>query len=143
MPDHKSSRHAAHRRPVEALRVHTLRLSVSTAELETIRTRATRSGQRLGPHLRSCALLGSADSAALIDALTRLRGEMRGALGNLNQASHRANLLIAAAQAGGTGLDLRGLIDEQRQILSLEREIRSWMEETRETLARIEGRTEK
>lgn len=140
MPDHKSSRHAAHRRPPELLRVHTLRLSVSTAELAQIRARAARAGVRIGPHLRVCALLGSAESAALIDALTRLRGEMRGALGNLNQASHRANLLIAAAQAGGTGLDLPALEAEQREILALEREIRTWMNETRAMLARIEGR---
>jgi hypothetical protein len=110
MPDHKSSRHAVHRRPPEALRTHTLRLAVTTRELDTIRERAARAGQRLGPHLRSCALIGSADSASLIDALVRQRAEMRGALGNLNQASHRANLLIAAARDGAAGLDLAGLL---------------------------------
>lgn len=139
MPDHKSSRHAVHRRPPEALRTHTLRLAVTTRELDTIRERAARAGQRLGPHLRSCALIGSADSASLIDALVRQRAEMRGALGNLNQASHRANLLIAAARDGAAGLDLAGLLEEQREILALERAIRDWMAETRETLARIGG----
>jgi hypothetical protein len=142
MPNHSPSRHPVRRRPACALRVHTIRLSVSDRELDAIRARAARSRQRLGPHLRTCALLGSAESAQLIDELTRLRGEMRGALGNLNQASHRANLLIAAAKAGAAGLDLAGLLEEQRQILALESEIRRWMEETRAALARIEGRTQ-
>lgn len=142
MPNHSPSRHPVRRRPACALRTHTIRLSVSDRELETLRVRAARSGQRLGPHLRSCALIGSAESASIIDALTRLRGEMRGALGNLNQASHRANLLIAAAKAGAAGLDLPALEQEQRQILALEREIRCWMDETRAALARIEGRTQ-
>ena len=141
-PHHNPDRHSIHRRPAEALRTHTLRLSVTDSELETIRARAGRAGLRLGPHLRSCALLGSAESAELIDALARLRGEMRGALGNLNQASHRANLLIAATRAGAAGLDLAALLDEQRQILALEKEIRDWMDETRSMLARLEGRTQ-
>jgi hypothetical protein len=115
-------------------------LAVTTRELDTIRERAARAGQRLGPHLRFCALIGSAESAQLIDALTRQRAEMRGALGNLNQASHRANVLIAAARGGATGLDLAELEKEQREILALEHAIRDWMAETRETLARIEGR---
>jgi len=140
MPDHRPTRHSSHRRPPAALRTHTIRLSVTSAELDTIRTRANRAGQRLGPHLRSCALIGSAESARLIDALVRQRAEMRGALSNLNQASHRANLLIAAARGGAAGLDLVALEAEQREILALESAIRRWMDETRETLARIEGR---
>jgi hypothetical protein len=113
---------------------------VSGPELERIRARAAAAGVRLGPHLRACALIGSAESVDVIDGLRRTLAHARGALANLNQAGHRGNLLIAAAQAGGTGLDLRGLLDEQRQILALEREIRAWMEETRATLSRIEGR---
>ncbi len=139
MPDHSPSRHRAHRRPESALRTHTIRLSVTSTELDTIRTRAARSGQRLGPHLRSCALVGSAESAQLIDALVRMRGEMRGALANLNQAAHHANLLIAAARSGAVGLDLVALEQEQRAILDLERALRDWMDETRATLARITG----
>lgn len=143
MPDHSASRHSVHRRPAEALRTHTLRLSVTASELDAIRNRAARAGLRLGPHLRSCALIGSAKSAELIGTLACLRGEMRGALGNLNQASHRANLLIAAAREGAAGLDLAALLDEQRQILALEKEIRDWMDETRSVLTRIEGRAGK
>ena len=142
MPDHNPSRHSAHRRPTEALRAHTIRLSVTSAELDWIRARAAAAGVRLGPHLRACALIGSAESVDVIDGLRRTLAHARGALGNLNQASHRANLLIAQAKAGAAGLDLAGLLDEQRQILALEREIRAWMDETRETLARIEGRAE-
>lgn len=140
MPDHRPTRHRAHRRPPEALRTHTLRLAVTTRELETIRTRAARVGQRLGPHLRSCALIGSAESAQLIDALARLLAEARGALANLNQSSHRANVLIAAARGGAAGLDVQALEQEQRQILALEAEIRRWLSETRAMLDRIEGR---
>jgi len=140
MPDHRPTRHRAHRRPPAALRTHTIRLSVTAGELETIRTRAARAGQRLGPHLRSCTLIGSAESARLIDALVRQLAEMRGVCANLNQSSHRANLLIAAARGGAAGLDLAELEKEQREILALERAIRRWMDETRETLARIEGR---
>ena len=140
MPDHRNNRHAVHRRPESALRVHTIRLSVSDRELDMIRTRAARSGLRLGPHLRSCALLGSAESAALIDALVRQLAEMRGALSNLNQASHRANLLIAAARGGAANLDLQALEREQREILALEDAIRRWMDETRATLGEITGR---
>lgn len=140
MPDHSSSRHTVHRRPECALRVHTIRLSVTGRELEAIRARAARSGQRLGPHLRSCALLGSAESAALIDALVRQLAEMRGALSNLNQASHRANLLIAAARGGAANLDLHALEQEQREILAFEEAIRRWMAETRATLGDITGR---
>lgn len=140
MPDHRPTRHHVHRRPPDALRVHTIRLSVTGRELDTIRTRAARSGQRLGPHLRSCALLGSAESAALIDALVRQLAEMRGALSNVNQASHRANLLIAAARGGAANLDLQALEREQREILALEEAIRRWMDETRATLGEITGR---
>ncbi len=142
MPDHRNNRHAVHRRPESALRVHTIRLSVSDRELDRISARAARSGQRLGPHLRSCALLGSAESQQIIDALTRILAQARGALGNLNQASHRSNVLIAAARDGAAGLDLTGLLQEQREILALEEAIRRWMDETRETLARIEGRAQ-
>jgi len=140
MPDHRPTRHRAHRRTPDALRTHTIRLSVTSAELDTIRTRAARAGQRLGPHLRSCALIGSAESARLIDALVRQLAEMRGVCANLNQAGHRANLLIAAARGGAAGLDLVALEAEQRQILALERAIRDWMAETRAMLDRIEGR---
>jgi hypothetical protein len=143
MPNHSPTRHPVHRRPADALRVHTIRLSVSGPELDQIRARASRAGQRLGPHLRACALIGSAESTQIIDALVRLRGEMRGALGNLNQASHRANLLIAAARDGAGGLDLAGLAQEQREILALEVKLRDWMDESRALLARIEGRAEK
>ncbi len=119
-------------------RRHRLRVAVSEAELVAIRRRA--GAQRLSRYLRSCALLGSAESAALIDALRALRAEMRGALANLNQSAHHANLLIAAARSGAAGLDLVALEHDNREILALEAEIRRWLNETRETLARITGR---
>ena len=73
-------------------------------------------------------------------ALARLLAEARGALANLNQSSHRANVLIAAARGGAAGLDVQALEQEQRQILALEAEIRRWLSETRAMLDRIEGR---
>lgn len=140
MPDHRPIRHHVHRRPPDALRVHTIRIAVTGRELEQLRTRAARAGQRLGPHLRSCALLGSAESQQIIDALTRTLAQARGALANLNQAGHRANVLIAQARSGAAGLDLTGLLKEQCEILALERAIRDWLDDTRATLDRIEGR---
>lgn len=124
--------------PPDRRRRWRVRVALRDDEREQIERRAALAGQRLGPHLRSCALIGSASAATLIDALVRTLAQARGVVGNLNQTSHRANLLIA--QAKEAGLDLAGLQAEQRSILALEREVRDWMQETRAILARFEGR---
>ena len=140
MPDHSSTRHASHRRPIEALRVHTVRLSVSAAELDQIRARAARSGLRLGPYLRRAAVLGSAETDAVIVNLSRLLLELRGLAGNFNQHSHRGNLLIAEARGGGRPIDLPALEVEQAAMAQLGGAINSTLARVRETLGQITGR---
>lgn len=143
MPDHSSTRHERHRRPPEALRVHTLRLSVSAAELAQIRARAARAGLRAGPYLRRAALLGSAETDALIVTLGRLLLELRGLAGNFNQHSHRGNLLIAEARGGGRPLDLPGLAAEQAAMAALAGSIAATATAVRGALGEITGRVQK
>ena len=143
MPDHKSSRHAAHRQPPEALRVHTLRLSVSDIELAQIRARATRSGLRTGPYLRRAAVLGSSDTDALIVILSRLLLELRGLAGNFNQHSHRGNLLIAEARGGGRPIELPALEAQQAAMAALAVGIDATAAAVRAAADQITGRTEK
>ena len=116
-------------------RRHRLRVAVSESELATIRERAA--GRRISRYLRAAALCGSPQAAAAIDALTRAAALGRGACANLNQYSHRANLLIAAAQGGG--LDLPALLSEQRAMAQLETDLRRWMDEMRGALLELRG----
>ena len=119
-------------------RRHRLRVAVSEAELAVIRERA--GGQRMSRYIRAAALTGSPEAAALIDSLGRALGLARGVCGNLNQYSHRANtVLAAAATAGGTGLDLRGLVAEQRAMAALEVDVRVWMDEMRSAVIALRG----
>ena len=120
-------------------RRHRLRVAVSERELETIRARA--GGRRISRYLRACALVGSPEAAALIDALTRALALGRGACGNLNQYSHRANSILAAAKGGTSGLDLAALEQEQRAMGALEKDVRAWMTEMRSALDVLQGST--
>jgi hypothetical protein len=117
-------------------RRHRLRVAVSERELETIRARA--GGRRLSRYLRAAALVGSPEAAALIDALSRALALARGVSANLNQYSHRANSIMAAAK-GGTGLDLVSLAAEQAAMAALERDVRAWMDEMRNAVQALRG----
>ena len=112
-------------------RRHRLRVAVSNAELSTITKRA--GGRHVSRYLRACALVGSPQAAALVEGLARSLAQARGVCANLNQYSHRANTVLAAASAAG-GLDLPALIDEQRAMAALEGDVRAWMAEMREAL---------
>jgi len=114
-----------------------LRVAVSERELDTIRTRA--GGRHISRYLRGCALLGSPEAAAAIDALSRAAGLGRGAMANLNQYSHRANLLLAAARGGAAGLDVQALEQEQRAMAALETDLRAWMTEMRSAVQALRG----
>lgn len=118
-------------------RRHRLRVAVSEHELETIRGRAD--GRRISRYLRSCALVGSPEAAAAIDALSRALALGRGVTGNLNQYSHRANTILAAAAGGSAGIDLPALIAEQRAMGALEGDLRGWMDEMRSALLALRG----
>ena len=117
-------------------RRHRLRVAVSEHELETIRGRAD--GRRISRYLRSCALVGSPEAAAVIDALSRALALGRGACANLNQFSHRANTILAAA-AGASGIDLAAIVAEQRAMAALEQDVREWMLEMRSALHALRG----
>lgn len=119
-------------------RRHRLRVAVSEHELAAIRARA--GGRRISRYLRACALVGSPEAAALVDTLTRALALARGVSGNLNQYSHRANSLMAAAK-GSTGLDLAALAQEQRAMAALERDVRAWMDEMRSAIQALRGST--
>lgn len=140
MPDHSRRTAGRPRRPEELLRVHTLRVSVSTPELEQIRARSRARGLRAGPYLRRAALLGSGETDALIVTLGRLLLELRGLAGNFNQHSHRANLLIAEARGAGRPLDLAGLEHEQRAMAGLVPSVEATAASVRTALAQITGR---
>jgi hypothetical protein len=118
-------------------RRHRLRVAVSEAELAAIKQRA--GGRRMSRFIRACALVGSPEAAALIDALTRALALGRGACGNLNQYSHRANSILAAAKGGTSGLDLAALVAEQRAMAALETDLRGWMDEMRSTVIALRG----
>ena len=90
-------------------------------------------------YLRSCALCGSPEAAAAIDALSRAAGLGRGAMANLNQYSHRANTILAAEAGAASGIDLPALIDEQRAMASLEADLRAWMDEMRSAISALRG----
>lgn len=90
-------------------------------------------------YLRSCALCGSPEAAAAIDALSRAAGLGRGAMANLNQYSHRANTILAAAAGAAARIDLPALIDEQRAMASLEADLRAWMDEMRSAISALRG----
>ena len=89
-------------------------------------------------YLRAAALVGSPEAAAAIDALSRALALGRGVTGNLNQYSHRANTILAAA-AGGAGVDLPALIAEQQAMAGLEQDVRAWMDEMRSAVSAIRG----
>ena len=127
------------RPPAADPRRHRLRVAVSEHELAAIRARA--GGRRISRYLRACALVGSPEAAALIDALTRALALGRGACGNLNQYSHRANSILAAAKCGTSGLDLAALVAEQRAMAALERDVRAWMDEMRSAVQALRGST--
>ncbi len=118
-------------------RRHRLRVAVSEAELAAIRRQA--GGRRMSRYLRSCALCGSPEAAAAIDALSRAAGLGRGAMANLNQYSHRANTILAAAAGAAARIDLPALIDEQRAMASLEADLRAWMDEMRSAISALRG----
>ncbi len=117
-------------------RRHRLRVAVSEGELDVIRQRA--GGRRMSRYLRAAALVGSPEAAAAIDALSRALALGRGVTGNLNQYSHRANTILAAA-AGGAGVDLPALIAEQQAMAGLEQDVRAWMDEMRSAVSAIRG----
>lgn len=117
-------------------RRHRLRVAVSESELAAIRERS--GGRRISRYLRACALVGSPEAAALIDSLVRALALGRGVAGNLNQYSHRANSIMAAAK-GGTGLDLVSLAAEQAAMAALEHDVRAWMDEMRSAVQALRG----
>jgi hypothetical protein len=140
MPDHSRRSPGRPRRPEGALRVHTLRVSVSTPELDQIRVRARARGLRAGPYLRRAAVLGSSETDALITTLSRLLLELRGLASNFNQYSHRANLLIADARGSGRQLDTAALAAEQAAMVERAQAIESTATAAREALSQITGR---
>ena len=142
MPDHSRRTEGRPRRPENLLRVHTLRVSVSTPELEQIRARAQSRGLRAGPYLRRAALLGSSETDARLVALGRLLLEFRGVAANLNQHSHRANLLIAEARGQGRHLDLDAIENAQRAMAELAPHVEHTAASVRAALAQITGRTQ-
>ena len=142
MPDHSRRTEGRPRRPENLLRVHTLRVSVSTPELEQIRDRAQSRGLRAGQYLRRAALLGSSETDALIVTLGRLLLELRGLAGNFNQYSHRGNLLIAEARGAGRPLDVDALEREQAGMAGLAHAIEHTAASVRAALAQITGRTQ-
>ena len=83
------------RRSPENLRRHALRVAVSDLELEQITVRAKACGLSVAAYLRRCALVGSPVVQGLLDLLARLLAQFRGVANNINQASHRANLILA------------------------------------------------
>lgn len=115
-----------------------IRVALTDAELDQLRVRAARQGQRLGPHIRSCALAGSAQAAELISLLGQMLGQARGVAGNLNQASHRANLLLAVGRESGR-LDVGAIEQEQRAIAGALSDIRHWMDDVRHVVAMLTG----
>jgi hypothetical protein len=141
MHSHHDDMPARHRLPTGRPRAadprrHRLRVAVSESELAAIRARAA--GRRISRYLRACALVGSPEAAAIIDALSRTLALARGVCGNLNQYSHRANTIIAAASPCG-GLDLEALVKEQRAMAVLEGDVRRWMAEMRAALEALRG----
>ncbi len=142
MPFHIDDMPRRHRLPSGRPRAadprrHRVRVAVSQAELDAIRERA--GGRRLSRYLRACAMVGSPEASALIDALSRAAALGRGACANLNQFSHRANLVLAIAAGGASGIDLPALIAEQRAMAALEAEVRVWMDEMRSALRALKG----
>jgi hypothetical protein len=117
-------------------RSHRLRVAVSEQELRAIKEQA--GGQCMSRYLRACALVGSPEASALIDALSRTLGLARGVCGNLNQYSHRANSILAGAKAGG--LDIAALVAEQSAMAALEGDLRAWMDEMRSAVIALRGR---
>jgi hypothetical protein len=141
MHSHHDDMPARHRLPTGRPRAadprrHRLRVAVSERELDVIRQRA--GGRKMSRYLRAAALVGSPEAAAVIDALSRTLALARGVCGNLNQYSHRANSILAAASGGG-GLDLAALIAEQRAMAALEGDVRRWMAEMRAALEALRG----
>lgn len=116
-----------------------VRVALTDTELTDLRARAARAGRRLGPHLRACALAGNAQAAELIQLLVQMLGQARGVSSNLNQASHRANLLLAIARESAGSLDVAALEEEQRAITSALKEIRAWMADVRHVVALLTG----
>lgn len=143
MPDHSRRTAGRPRRADAALRVHTLRVSVSDSELAAIRDRARSRGLRTGPYIRRAAVIGSAEVDQLLVTLTRLQLELRGAAANLNQHSHRANILIAEARAAGRPLDLIAVGEEQSAMAGLSEELARTAAAVREAVSGITGRAER
>lgn len=140
MPDHTRRTEGTPRRPPEALRIHTLRVSVSDIELAAIRDRARSRGLRTGPYLRRAAVIGSAEVDTLIVTLSRLLLELRGLAGNFNQHSHRANLLVAEARGAGRTIDLDALVREQAGMAGLAASIETTARAVRTALVQITGK---
>lgn len=140
MPDHSRRTAGRPRRADAALRVHTLRVSVSDSELAAIRDRARSRGLRTGPYLRRAAVIGSAEVDQLLVTLARLQLELRGLGGNFNQYSHRANLLVAEARGAGRPIDLDALAREQAGMAGLAASIETTAGAVRTALVQITGR---
>lgn len=119
------------RRSPENLRRHPLRVAVSAVELEAIRARAETRGQRLAVYIRRCALIGSPHAQELLDLLSRLLAQLRGVAANLNQASHRANRILA------TQPDPGAVETEQQQIVAALAEVRRLMADIRVTVSEL------
>lgn len=143
MPDHSRRTAGRPRRPDASIRVHTLRVSVSDLELAAIRDRARSRGLRMGPYLRRAAVIGSAEVDQLLVTLARLQLELRGLAGNVNQHSHRANLLVAEARGAGRTIDLDAVGEEQRAMAGLTDELARTAGAVREAVADITGRAER
>lgn len=100
-------------------------------ELELIHTRAETRRQRLAVYMRRCALIGSPHAQELLDLPSRLLAQLRGVAANLNQASHRANRILATSAGPG------GVEAEQQQIVTALAEIRELMAGIRSTVSEL------
>jgi hypothetical protein len=97
----------------------------------------------MGPYLRRAAVIGSAEVDQLLVTLARLQLELRGLAGNVNQHSHRANLLVAEARGAGRTIDLDAVGEEQRAMAGLTDELARTAGAVREAVADITGRAER
>lgn len=120
------------RRAPEHLRNRSLRVAVSTSELEAISARAQSRGQRLAVYIRRCALIGSPQVTELLDLLGRLLAQLRGLASNINQASHRANLELSKKDT-----DPATVRAEQAAIAGALGDVRELMGSTRDAVARL------
>ena len=77
-------------------------------------------------------MIGSPLVQELLDLLSRLLAQLRGLASNINQASHRANLLLTKDHP-----DRAAAAVEQREIAGTLAEVRQLMTEIREAVSRL------